>query len=166
MFSEIFFPVYLVGGPCSSHLPWPLPGKLPGWHQLLPALGIRHSPLLLLLLPLTLPCPYCLESSPAFKEVFLCVFLLVATGRTNQACTGSLFGFLFFDSVEYFIYLPALLGSYILFHSSLYWTALTHVFNFFRAPNVNWFFYPLPKQGRFLGHFNSACHCPHLCALL
>lgn len=76
-------------------------------------------------------------------------FFLVATGRTNQACTGSLLVFFFFDSVEYFIYLPCVSLEVIYSFILLILTALTHVFNF-SGSNVNWFFYPLPKQGRFL----------------
>lgn len=59
------------------------------------------------------------------------------------------FGFLFFDSVEYFIYLPCISLEVIHSFILLILTALTHVFNF-SGYNVNWFFYPLPKQGRFL----------------
>ena len=158
------FPVYLVGGPCCSHLlPGSLPVKLPGWPQLLPALEIRHSPPLLLLLPLDLALPV----TAAFKEIFfVCLSFLLPLGELIRLTQEVFcFSFLFFlNSVEYFIYLPCVSLEVMYSFILLFLTALTDLFNFFRS-NVNWFFYPLPKQGSF-DHFNSACRCPHLCALL
>ena len=147
--------------------PWVLTSEAPGVAPAPPSLGDEAqsaSPLPCL----TLPCPLLPGELLTFKKIFWCV-CLVATGRTNLGYTGSLLffflSFFFFYSVEYFIYLRCVSLEVIYSYASF--TVCPNKFVLtFRGLMLIVFFTLSPNKVGSFDHFNSACRCPHLCALL